>query len=171
MGNLPQGRHDFDAIDLVPRRSITDGPIAAGIGRGIAPDKAGVPAAGVAGIEQSLGFGGGLYVSRADARFDDHVQFFPVHFEDAVHLFCAEDDTAVGIDDSAKFQACPGSPGNDGDIFRIGQLQDSRHIFSRRRIHYGIGRTEKFPFHPFIPFVLDEAVRIGGNALFSQYIH
>ena len=63
-----------------------------------------------------------------------------------------------------EFEARTGTAGNDGDELFIGQLQDCRDFGSRRRIDDGVGQVEEFPFYAFIPFVGNEAVRIGRDA-------
>ena len=64
---------DFHVVYLMARRTVFDGPVAAGVGGDIAADKAGVAAAGIAGVEQSLGLGCILQVRCADARLYDGI--------------------------------------------------------------------------------------------------
>ena len=78
---------DFHAVDLVARRPVFDGPVAAGVGGDVAADEARVPAAGIAGIKEILLLGSILKIRCAYARFDDGIEAFGIDFKDFIHLF------------------------------------------------------------------------------------
>ena len=173
MGDFPCRRDDFDGIDLIPRRPIFDGPVAAGIGRPVAADTAAVAAARVAGIEQSPLAGFFLDDSRNDTGFDSHIHGVFIDFQDAVHPFCTDHDAAAAIGNGTAFQARPGPPGNEGDDNVIGQADYGRQFFCRRRQDDDIGQTRLArPFiltvgNPFIPFGPD--IFLTGNLLQCRY--
>ena len=141
MGDLPGRRDDFDGVDLIPRRPVLDGPVAAGIGRAIAANTAAVAAAGVAGIEEAALAGFFLYPRRNDAGLDDHVHGVFIDFYDTVHPFRTDYDAAAAVGHSSAFQAGPGPPGDDRDDGVIGQADDSRQFFGRRRQDDDVGQT------------------------------
>ncbi|SCI88739.1 Uncharacterised protein [uncultured Ruminococcus sp.] len=121
-------RDDLHAVNLVARRAVFDGLVAAGVGRDVAADLAAVGAAGVAGIEQAVFVDRLLDDAGADAGLNDGVHVVRINFQDFVHAVQLHDHAAVDGDGAAGDAGAGCAGRNRHEVF-IGELYDFRYLF------------------------------------------
>ena len=150
----------FDGIDLMARRTIADGFIAAGVGSQVAADEAAVGTAGVAGIEQAFFVGCILDVDSADAGFDGHIHAIFIQFDDVVHPFHEQNDALISRD-GATADAGTGTARRDRDVEAVGNLHDFRNFLGIRRQDNDFRRLPEGRCQAFIGFIDVQDICIG----------
>ena len=132
VSNFSIRQNGFNGIHLVTCRAIADGLVATGVGSQVATDETTVCTTGIAGIHQSLFLGCCLDISRSGTGFGYEIHTFRIDFQDPVHPFHEQDNTAVYRNGTGT-DARTGTARRDRNFILVGHFHNSCHFFCTAR--------------------------------------
>ena len=144
----------------MPGSSVTHRLIAAGGGSNIAADQAAFRAAGVAGIQQPLGFGSLLDIDGPGARFHYRIHGVVIDFNNLIHLFHIQHDAAQD-GNRAVGNAGAGAAGGNRHNIIVSQLHNSSHFFSAVDPHDYFRQVHQAGIRFFVGLKAVQGFRIG----------
>ena len=130
--DVPCRRNDFQAVDLMARRAVFNGFIAAGIVGDVAADHAAVGTGRVPGIEEAVFGSFTLQVPSDDASLADGIHIVGIEFEDLIHPFQFDDHAVINRNSTTGNTGTSRARRNRNEVL-IGQFDDSGHFFRRAR--------------------------------------
>ena len=158
-------RNDFQAVNLVARRAVFDGFIAAGVVGDVAADLAAFGAGRIACVQQIMFPRFSLQIAGQYAGLAGSVHIVGVKFQNLVHAFQFDDDAVID-GNSAAGDAGAGRTGRQWNQILVRQLDDRRYFFrtAGKYDDFGLAEVNRISF--FISLIRRQIVFIG----FDEFI-
>jgi len=134
----PIGHDCFQGHDVIPGYPVLDGPGAPGIFRHVTAKSGKVHTGRIGWEEEALVICGLLEITVNDTRLDPGDHIFGIHLDDTVHT-AGRDNHASLHSEGTACKTGPTTPRDNGELFLVGKLDDSRDLTSIVRVRNHLG--------------------------------